>query len=78
MQCDYCGQEVLGRAIEVDLQPEDMSPDTDLSGGDLHFCSSECHYAYLEEAGISPDSHALEEEGEEEEALFSDGIRYSI
>ena len=78
MQCDYCGQEILGHGIHVEIRDEDMGPETDLMPGELYFCNPDCHSAYLEEAGIPLDSQMSEDEGDEEESLFSDRIRYTM
>lgn len=79
MQCDYCGQEILGRPVHVEIQAEDLGPNSQVMAGDFSFCSTECHLAYLDEAGIPLDTQLVEEEeeGEEEDFLFSDQMPYS-
>ncbi|MBW3622288.1 MAG: TRASH domain-containing protein [Armatimonadetes bacterium] len=74
MQCDYCGQEILGRPIYVELRSEDLGPMAETQAGEFYFCSPDCHAAYMEEAGV-PQGYLMEEEeadDEEESISFSD------
>jgi ribosome-binding protein aMBF1 (putative translation factor) len=63
MQCDYCGREILGEPMAVEVLPEALSPLTDLPSGHLNFCNEDCFHAYMEEAGAA----SLPEEEQEEE-----------
>lgn len=79
MQCDYCGQEVLGHPVAVEISNEDLSPDTDLVAGDLNFCCQECFHAYMEEAGVPLDAQGDDEFDElEDDVPFSDRMRLTF
>jgi hypothetical protein len=78
MQCDYCGQEILGRPINIEIPAEDLGPDNLSMAGDFSFCSTECHSAYLDEAGIQPESEITEDAEEDEDFLFSDRAMYDL
>ena len=52
MRCDYCGLDIIGTPIAVEISEESLHADSDLPAGLLRFCSEGCLAAFREEAGI--------------------------
>ncbi len=78
MQCDYCGQEILGLPLEVDLSEAEFSPESDLPQGQAAFCSEACLNLYLDEAGVSLETDVDPEEMEEDALRDEDEAGYPL
>jgi hypothetical protein len=74
MQCDYCGREISGEPVAVEVIPEALSPLTDLPSGYLNFCSDDCFHAYMEEAGAASMPEDVSDEWKQKDGVKNQNL----